>query len=387
MAKCRRLLAVSREPAPYNVDLWNAFAECADWDLFVLYTMSRDWSPEAGHDFRELPESHFSYTVIHRIGLTSYLVAAARLIRIFFALKPDLVIVGGYTGPLHLLAIFLSALARRPYALSADQFNTDRPTRGGLMALAAREMLRRVVFRTASLVLTCGREGYASAIRAGCPAHKIIDFPYVVEAERLATGEPEAIPDVCAQDIDSGKLILLFSGRLIPRKGFETLLEAVTLLGKQENWVLWIEGDGPMRRQYQGMGSRLGIADRCRFLGFCQMRLHGWILRHADIVIVPSLYDPWGIVADEGMQMGKAVIASAATGSAIDRITHRKNGLLFAPSDALELSQFLGLLLSDPDLRRTLGDAARVSAKQWTPTRNVETLRRAAERLDQRTRE
>ncbi|MFH1118142.1 MAG: glycosyltransferase [Pseudomonadota bacterium] len=216
--------------------------------------------------------------------------------------------------------------------------------------------------------------GRESAIQAGCNPNKVVDFPYVVDAERLEQSNPDSIPKTCLRDVASKKMVVLFSGRHIHRKGLPTLLEAAEKLQPVNGWVLWIEGDGPLRTQYQELASRLGISEQCRFLGFCQMDLHGWLVAHAHIVVVPSLHDPWGIVVDEGMQLGKAVCASRSTGSALDRISDGENGFLFTAADSQQLRELLQNLISNRKLVNSIGFRARLTAQQWSPRRNAEEL-------------
>ena len=75
--------------------------------------------------------------------------------------------------------------------------------------------------------------------------------------------------------------------------------------------------------------------------------------------------------------MAKPVIASDGVGSAIDRIKHGVNGYIFTAGDSAQLSHWLRLLLSDRELRVRIGDAAKYTAKDWSPKRNVNSLLKA----------
>ena len=168
---------------------------------------------------------------------------------------------------------------------------------------------------------------------------------------------------------------------MIARKGLLTLLQAVAKLTCALNWVLWIEGSGPEMEAIRRHVQALGLTDKCRLLGFCQYDLHSWLVRSADIVVVPSLEDSWGIVVDEGLQLGKAVISTHATGSAVDRIVDGKNGFIVPPGDVTALTVRLDQLLEDPALRASLGRQAISSVKNIRPSDNVDTLLRVIEAL------
>jgi glycosyltransferase involved in cell wall biosynthesis len=163
---------------------------------------------------------------------------------------------------------------------------------------------------------------------------------------------------------------------MIERKGHEVFFQAVAMFSGSTNWLAWIEGDGPFLEKYKREALRLGIADRCRFLGFCQMSLHSWLIRNSDIVVVPSLHDPWGIVVDEGMQLGKAVVTTYETGAGVDRITSGINGVLLTAGNVEELSINLRMLITDEKKRSNLGNAAKVTASSYRPSSNANLIYR-----------
>lgn len=373
----RKLLIISREPAPYKADLYNALAEVGGWDVLVFYCALRDWSPEGGHDFHDLPACAFQSRISDGRTLFSKLHGALSLVAVCIQYKPALTIICGYQGISYCVALLFCMALRIPYAFWVDVFNNQPPRFGGHIGAAVRTILRRIIFRTAKLVLVCGQPGSVSALAAGCPREKLVDFPYAVNVERLERSMPQHVPEACQRDLGSGQTIILFSGRLIPRKGLSTLMRALSTLPRELPWILWVEGEGPKRGEYEALSRRLDMEDSCRFLGFCQMELHAWLVLHAEIVVVPSLSDPWGIVVDEAMQLGKAVCASDATGSALDRIADGENGVLFKAGDEEDLRKKLAALLCSKRMRRRLATAARNTASVWGPARNVKALSHA----------
>ena len=377
------LLAVDLEPAPYKIDLWNAFALSQEWQVEVLYTNAKDISKDAGHNYQELPVSYFAYRVLSGHSLLATIVKVCKTISAIMNKQVDLVFISGYVNAAPLAAILACAILRKPFFVHSDIFNLQSP-RPPLAILKRwlRDSIRTIIFRFSKGVLVCGKLGYESALLAGCPAFKVIDFPYVVERERLLSDTPISIPFALEGDVGSPRMKLYFSGRMIERKGLTNLLEAAAQvevihpLGT-DDWIIWISGDGSLLNHYQQLSESLGIAHRVRFLGFVQMSLHSWLMRHADIVLVPSLSDAWGIAVDEAMQLGKAVIASSGVGSAIDRINPGKDGLLFDPGNTSLLKEHLIQLMTSSDLRISLGQNAMNRANKFSPKRNVRNLTNA----------
>ena len=240
-----------------------------------------------------------------------------------------------------------------------------------------RKLLRKIVFTRGDAVLVCGKRGMESALTAGCPKNKVLDFPYVIDVERMKGDAPSELPATCMKDLDNGKLVIFFSGRMIRRKGLATLLESLAKLKTTRRvWTLWIEGDGPELTEYVRLVQKLGLEGWCSFLGFCQYDIHSWLVRSSDIVVVPSLEDSWGIVVDEGLQLGKAVVSSGATGSGYDRIEHGHNGYIFPAGDVVALTRYLAILIDDEAQRRELGAIAASDSKNLCPRDNLETLLR-----------
>ncbi len=370
-----KILVVELEPTHYKVDLWNALVQSAGAEVTVVYAERKNWSPDGGHDYQRFPPARFQSIMHEGSGWLGALSAGIQVLQVARRARPDMTYIAGYVHLQTVLVIVHAALTSRPFVVHADVFNNGRPSgRLAGLKLALRETLRRLVFRHARAVLVCGRRGVEAAVQAGCPPEKVRDFPYSISVKRILSDQPGDVPAVCEEDLRSQRVVVFFSGRMIARKGLPTLLQAMAKLKSTPNWVLWVEGAGPEMETIRGNAQALGLADRCRFLGFCQYDLHSWLVRCAEIVVVPSFEDSWGIVVDEALQLGKAVVSTHATGSALDRIVDGENGFIVPPRDVLALTDRLGQLLDHPALRARLGRQAMSGPKNIRPTDNVATL-------------
>lgn len=109
--------------------------------------------------------------------------------------------------------------------------------------------------------------------------------------------------------------ILLFVGRLVPEKGLDVLIKALPIiLGNGVNAKIVVVGEGPQRDEYQRLANYYGFGNKILFTG----HIDDWTLRAlyrvADVVIVPSRFEPFGIVALEAMAAHCPVVASAVGG-------------------------------------------------------------------------
>lgn len=165
--------------------------------------------------------------------------------------------------------------------------------------------------------------------------------------------------------------LLLFVGKLVPKKGVEVLLEAVALLHRRRRPVhLAIVGGGPLESALRARARSLGIAAHTDFIGWVQNTRLGGFYAAADVVCVPSVRDASGetegtpVVLLEALANGATVVASRSGGIA-DVIHDGENGWLVPSGDASALAAgIISALDVSPGHREELRAAARVTARE-----------------------
>ncbi|MBI3186474.1 MAG: glycosyltransferase family 4 protein [Gammaproteobacteria bacterium] len=370
-----RVLVVEFEPTHYKTDLWNVISGSEHIDLLVIHTQTRNWDRDGGHDYQRFPRQYYAGLVLSGYGVVGVVRSTACVMKSIIARMPDVVLVCGYSHAQAVLGFLTAFVLRRRFVIYVDEFNNGRPPgKFSFLKWVVRESLRKFIFSYGKAVFVCGQKGVESAVTAGCAPEKIHDFPYTVDLERILRDAPEDIPEKCLSDVRRSEVILFFSGRMIVRKGLPSLLSALSTAEVGKEWVLWIEGAGPELENYIALARQYNIAGKCRFLGFCQYDLHSWLIRSADIVIVPSLQDNWGIVVDEGLQLGKVVVSSDATGSGYDRVVDKVNGYIFPAGDASALAKLLAMLVENGRRVSTEDHSARFNTKVVRPIDNLKTL-------------
>lgn len=132
--------------------------------------------------------------------------------------------------------------------------------------------------------------------------------------------------------------IVLFVGRLVPEKGVQVLIEAMTrVLAFEPKTKLIIAGRGPYENTLKELARAKGVENRVNFLGFIDDEERDVLYQYADAIVFPSLYEPFGIVALEGMIAGNPVVV-ADTGGLSEIVQHEVNGLKCIPGNADSLS-------------------------------------------------
>lgn len=168
---------------------------------------------------------------------------------------------------------------------------------------------------------------------------------------------------------NSGKFILGYIGQLIPRKGLEVLLKALTNV-KNVDWELYLVGEGEQKGELQELCQNMGIADSVHFVGFRQDRLE--FLRGFDVFVLPSRLEGIPRCLMEAMATRVPVVASDIPGCR-DLITNMENGLLFPPEDEKTLALTLDKLIAGKIHRQSLvSNGRRIVLEKFSAQRMAE---------------
>ena len=168
---------------------------------------------------------------------------------------------------------------------------------------------------------------------------------------------------------------ILFVGRLVAQKGVDVLLRAFSvLLRRCPQSRLVVIGDGDLELYLKRVARHLGLPNRVSFVPWRTGEALVERYQRAQMVVMPSYYEPFGIVALEVMACGRPVVASRV-GGLTEIIEHGVQGYLAPVGDHLELARYMAGLVGDVALRQTMGQAARERASAFTWERTArETL-------------
>lgn len=197
---------------------------------------------------------------------------------------------------------------------------------------------------------------------------KVITIPPGVDLERFKPFPREQAKEIVGIPADHKNI--LFAGRIEPLKGVDTLLCAISLISKHapkvvEDVCVAIIGGDPWRddpdqemARLQQLRADLGVDDVVAFLGAKDQEVLPNYYAAAEMVVMPSHYESFGLVALESMAMGTPVIASEVGGLAY-LVKDGFNGFLVPSRDPEALAERIYTLLEDTDCRESLGTQAR----------------------------
>src|SRR5215212_8138206 len=228
--------------------------------------------------------------------------------------------------------------------------------------------LRSAVLKTLGSPIERWGEHFAEAVLVITPRLHSLLLSEGVEEDRIHVLPPGVNPSLFEGPFEDpfsgvGKPRVVFVGRLAPQKGVSTLVEAAGLLKDPSAQVLLV-GDGPERSKLEREAKRIGVAGRLHFVGFVAHDRLPAVLAHADLLVLPSLYEELGTVLLEAMQAGLPIVASK-TGGIPDVIENGVNGILVAPGEPEALARAIDRLLADPGLTCRLSEGARERGKDY----------------------
>lgn len=195
------------------------------------------------------------------------------------------------------------------------------------------------------------------ARRSGLPRWRYTVIPNGIEVESFARHQASRRRLRGQWGIGRGDVLMAFVGRLDRQKGIDTLLSVMShLCARGEAVNLVIAGDGPQRFSVQNFMEHGPGGDRTRWLGFVKdVRA---VLSAADILVMPSRWEGFGLAAAEAMAAGLPVVATRVPGLA-QLVLDGRTGFLIDRGDVVGLCEAIERLAGDSALRRKLGRAGR----------------------------
>ena len=175
--------------------------------------------------------------------------------------------------------------------------------------------------------------------------------------------------------------LLLFVGRLERLKGVETAIRALALLRDRAHDDLRLivlgedvrDGDESEKERLKAVASALGVRDRVDFLGSVAHHELPYFYAAADVCVMPSYSESFGLVALEAQACGRPVVASGVSGLR-SVVRDEVSGYLIDGHDPAAYAERIGRLLADPELAQQMGRRGRLLAQRFSWTRTADRL-------------
>lgn len=256
----------------------------------------------------------------------------------------------------------------------------------GLDRTRTKKMLRRIVmgayYRLHDGFLAIGSLNHAFYRAMGVSEDRIFDAPYAVDTQRMADAarlsdsERGAVRD--AVGIRRDVPVVVYASKLTKRKHPDDLLAAAAKLRSEGlDFDLLYIGSGEMEAELRAAADAGLMDPPAVFAGFRNQAELPRLLGSADIFVLPSENEPWGLIINEAMAAGLAVVTAREVGAVPDIVHEHVNGSLFDAGDVPGLADALRPLVSDRERTRRMGKKSREIIERWGYAEDLAGLREA----------
>lgn len=347
-----RVLILSIVPSPYQRDLFAALNDRPEIELSVVYcergSPDSPWAKKELRDFETvLPGFYLSWggsrflvnrdlpdlSDVDLLILNGYMtLAAQRLLRKWVGKLPVLFwgerMVGSFSG--------LKGMVQKCLAEPLKKID-------GIVAIGSR-----------------AEKDYAERF-LDLP---IFNLPYYCDLSEFIRRKPVSRPHE--------PITILFCGQMIARKGVDVLFEAFVKLVKYSKENLRLLLVGREAEVYDMMRPLEKEVRECvDYVGFQQPETLPAYFAQADIFVLPSRYDGWGVVVNQALGAGLPVICSDEVGAGFDLVDEGENGYVFKADDADDLLRCLKPYVDDPQIINQASKHSSEKAEAWSPEKGA----------------
>lgn len=250
----------------------------------------------------------------------------------------DAIVIGGYSSPTAILAMLYLRLRKIPFYMEVD---------GGLIRQERKikYLVKRTLVRLAPMWLSTGRFTTEYLVHYGAEEKNVTHYPF------SSLYEENILPDIVPWEeklalrkeleIREEKVVLAI-GQFIHRKGFDVLLRAAASLDKTVG--IYIVG-GEATEEYRKMKEELGLSN-VHFLGFQKKDVLAKFYKAADLFVLPTREDIWGLVINEAMAYGLPVITTNRCVAGLELVEDGVNGYIVPVEDEKALAEKISAVLA-----------------------------------------
>jgi glycosyltransferase involved in cell wall biosynthesis len=279
----------------------------------------------------------------------------------------DAVLLHGYNYAVNILALLAAKTKRLPVLMRSETHlglhrdGWKRWTRDAVLSVAYR-------FVDGFLAIGTANRAYYRAL--GVPDNKIFDVPYTVDNDRfiaaavLASKQRAEVRKKYGLPI--GEPVVLYASKFMRRKHPDDVIRAMaSLRDNGQAATLFMVGNGKMEHELRDLATSLAM-DNVVFGGFINQAELPKVYAAADIFVLPSENEPWGLIVNEVMCAGIPVVVSDEVGCVPDLVKDGVNGYHMKAGDIGSLAIALEKLLADQTLRQRMGAASLSIISGWS---------------------
>ena len=276
-------------------------------------------------------------------------------------------IIGGYDSRFKLWVLRHCQRRGIPTALFAD--SNIRAERGRSLKKKLKHFAKRIflkyVIRQVDLIIPMNSRGVAYWRYYGASRNRIVCSTSFCAVDVSAVRAVNREELFARYKLDPKCRLIFTAARLVPVKALHLMVEAFTKSGlADQGWVWAVAGAGPLRQQLEQQAGKLN-GNAIRFLGPVEPADIPALMAQSELFVLPSIYEPHGIVVTEAMAVGTPVIAADCCGAARDLVRNGKTGWLFKNGDSENLRMLLTEINRDTGALLSIRTACKEKFQNW----------------------
>jgi glycosyltransferase involved in cell wall biosynthesis len=335
-----RIAIINNMPTPYRTDLYNYLYNNYNFDFTVIYSTSnednRSWSNDINMEYKYKILNSRTIKISKKVDY-KYIHIPINIISTLNDLNPDIVIGHEYNPTVYLAYNWTKRKSKKFISWSDGTVNTERNINW------MQRKIRKIICSKADSFIASSTKTKEVQISYGAEEKKIFKSYLTVDINKYRVNKTRY-----------GCLNLLYVGRLIRGKGIDLLFNALKDI--KNNFCLSIVGNGPEEYELKRLTYELGISDKVIFCGYKNRDEITGQYKRADIFIMPTREDCFGLVITEAMCAGLPIICSKYADGAYDLIEEGKNGFIVDPYNSKELKERIEYLLTTPSKVKMMGE-------------------------------
>ncbi|MEO8413548.1 MAG: glycosyltransferase family 4 protein [Ginsengibacter sp.] len=373
----KKLAIVTSHPIQYNAPLFELLTERSNIDIKVFYTwgeavLQKKYDPGFGKMVEwDIPLLNgYAYEFLKNIATEkgSHHFKGIDNPSIIEAIKkyhPDAVLVYGWAFKSHLkiLRYFKNNI---PVLFRGDSTLLDE---SGFLSSLKRNLFLRWVYRHIDIALFVGKNNYGYFRKAGIKKKQLLFAPHVVDNERFSCSsaicKTQALHFRNTLNVPYGDFVFLYAGKFEAVKDPALIPEAFLSARFPGNVHLVMVGNGNLEKELKG---KYSLMPGIHFMDFKNQMEMPSVYEMADVFILSSKSETWGLSINEAMANGKAVIVSDKCGCAADLVDEGMNGFVFKTADVTDLKDKMKLIYEKRDSLDGMKNASKEKIKEYSLT-------------------
>jgi glycosyltransferase involved in cell wall biosynthesis len=381
-----RTLIVASHPVQYAAPLFRAMAEHPNLDVLVAYLSLSGSEPVKDQGFGvevswDIPLLE-GYPWVHvpnqspkpGVGKFWGLINPELWQEIRTGKFEAVVVYAGYAYASFWIAAAAARVNKTAFLFSTDA-STWRPRDQKVWKAWLKRFLLPHIFGLANTVIVSSTPGKQMVQSFKIPEQRIALTPSSVDNDwwiRQAA-EVDRSKIRTQWDIPESALVVLFCAKFQSWKRPQDVLRAFANANVNDSYLVFA-GEGALRAELETEARELDIIEQVKFLGFMNQSQLPSVYRAADLFILPSEYEPFGVVVNEAMLCGCPVVVSDHVGAGYDLVQDGKTGFIYPCGNVEALATVLREVLPDRERLKRISEAASQQMETWSPRENVEAL-------------